>query len=596
MRYSDELIEEIRSKNDILDVVSGYVHMQKKGNNYFGLCPFHNEKSGSFSVTPSKQMFYCFGCGAGGSVFTFLQKYENYSFSEAVEELARRAGVTLPEGEYTEEERSRENERKRMLEINKDAATYFYYQLRQPQGQIGYKYLTGRGLTDDTIKHFGLGYSNTTNNDLVLYLKNKGYDDKTIIGAGLGVYDEKYGLRDVFWNRVMYPIQDANHRVIAFGGRVMGDSKPKYVNTQDTLVFNKRRNLFGLCFARSTRSGYIILCEGYMDVIAMHQAGFTMACASLGTAFTAEQASLIKRMRFAQRVYLAYDMDGAGRSAALKAIDVLKTVELSCRIINMHPYKDPDEFIKNLGKDEFQKRIDEAEGSFFFELRLKSENYDLKDPESRTAFIKEAAKMLCRFTEEVERENYVVAVADKYSIPVDSLRRLVIQTAASGNIASQDSEHLAQTEVKSGIQNKTTTQDLIRRNQRILITWISDEPRIYDIVKKYISPDDFTDRMYAEVARQLYADLERGKFNPAAIVSTFEDEDEQSAVAALFNTNLVLDDENDRAKALHDVIYMVKKSSVEARAADGNVDADSITRRIADKQALENLRKATIEY
>lgn len=591
MRYSDELIEEIRSKNDILDVVSGYVHMQKKGGTYFGLCPFHNEKSPSFSVTPSKQMFYCFGCGAGGTVVTFLQKYENYSFIEAIQALADRAGIQLPEGEYSREDKAREDKRKRMLEINKEAAKYYYYQLRQPQGEAGYRYLTGRGLTDETIKHFGLGFANITSDDLVKYLKSKGYDDQLIMDSGLGGYDEKYGLHDKFWNRVMYPIQDSNHRVIGFGGRVMGDAKPKYLNSQETMVFDKSRNLYGLNFARSSRADSIILCEGYMDVIALHQAGFTQAVANLGTAFTSGQALLLKRFA-KKRVYLAHDSDMAGTKAKLRAIDILKQVDLSCRIINMEPYKDPDEFIKNLGAEEFQKRIDEAENSFFFELRVEEKEHDLKDPESRTAFTKKAAEMLCGFSEEVERENYIVAVADKYSIPVDQLRRLVISTAASGIT----SKATVSEKPKSGIQSKVTMQDMILKNQRILITWLGDEPRIFDIVKQYIGPEDFTDPVYAEVARQLFADLERGVFNPAAIVSTFDNEDDQSAVAALFNTNLILDDENDKGQALHDIIYTVKKSSVEARATSGNVDAESIKRQIADKQALENLRRATIKY
>lgn len=588
MRYTEELIEEVRSKNDILDVISGYVHMQKKGSTYFGLCPFHNEKSPSFSVSPNKQMFYCFGCQKGGNVFTFLQQYENYSFVEALQVLADRAGVTLPEGEYSAEEKSRETKRKRMLEINKEAAKYYYYQLRAPQGEAGFKYLTGRGLSEDTLKQFGLGFANVTSDDLVKYLKSKGYDDQIIIESGLGSFDERYGLHDKFWNRVMYPIQDSNHRVIGFGGRVMGDAKPKYLNSQETMVFDKSRNLYGLNFARSSREDYIILCEGYMDVIAMHQAGFNMAVASLGTAFTSGQATLVKR--FAKRVYLAYDSDGAGTNAALKAIEILKAIDMSCRIINMQPYKDPDEFIKNLGKEEFQKRIDNAMNSFFFELMIMERDYDLKEPESRTQFTKRIAEKLCGFAEEVERENYIVAAADKYAIPQDQLRRLVVSTAARG-VGST----VAQAP-KSGIQSKVTTEDLIKRNERYLITWIGDEPRIYDIVKKYIDPEDFIDPIYQTVAKQLFEDLERGVLNPAAIISTFTDEEDQSVVAALFNTSLVLDNDNDKGQALHDIIYVVKKSAVDARAASDVIDAESIKRQIADKQALELLRRTNIEY
>ena len=585
MRYPDELIEEVRSKNDILDVVGSYVHLQKRGNTYFGLCPFHNEKTASFSVTPSKQMYYCFGCQRGGNVFTFLQEYENYTFNEALAVLAEKAGVTLPETSISAEDRSKDTLRKRMLEVNKEAAKYYAYALRSPQGEAGYKYLTGRGLTDETLLKFGLGFAQVSSDDLVKYLKSKGYDDKLLIDTGLASYDEKHGLHDKFWNRVMYPIQDANHRVIGFGGRVMGDAKPKYLNTQETLIFNKRLNLYGLNLARSTRADYFILCEGYMDVIAMHQAGFNMAIASLGTAFTEGQANLIKR--FIRKVYLAYDSDGAGVNATLKAIAALKAMELPCRVISMEPYKDADEFIRNLGAEEFQKRIDEAKDSFFFETDVMAADYDMKDPGSRSDFTDALAVKLCEFEDEVRRDNYLIAAADRYQIPVDQLRRRVIAKAAMGVKPAHE-------EPKSGIQKKVSTEDLVLKKQRYLITWLSEDTSIYPIVRKYIEPSDFTDPLYAEVARQLYADLEAGRMNPAAIVTTFDDEQDQSRVAELFNTTLVLDADAERGQALHDIIYMVKKNAVEVRSASDTMDAESITRQMSDKKALEELRKTTI--
>ena len=373
MYYPDELIEEVRMKNDIVDVISGYVRIQKKGSSYFGLCPFHNEKSPSFSVSGSKQMFYCFGCGAGGNVITFLMQYENITFQEAVKMLADRAGVALPEVTYSEEARKRENRRNVMLEINKEAARYFYYMLRSPRGKVGYQYLRDRQLSDETIHKFGLGYADGAGSDLTAYLRNKGYADDLIKESGLIGFDEKRGIHDKFWNRVMFPIQDSNHRVIGFGGRVMGDAKPKYLNSPETLIFDKSRNLYGLNFARTSRKGNIILCEGYMDVIAMHQAGFTQAVASLGTAFTTGQASLLKR--YTEEVLLAYDSDGAGVNAALRAIGILKESGLRGKVINMRPYKDPDEFMKNLGAEAFQQRIDEAENICLFDLRMLEGQY-----------------------------------------------------------------------------------------------------------------------------------------------------------------------------------------------------------------------------
>ncbi len=303
MYYSDEIIEEVRARNDIVDVISGYVKLQKKGNSYFGLCPFHNEKSPSFSVSRQKQMYYCFGCGAGGNVYTFLMEYENYSFQEAVQFLAERAGVELPKEEYSKEAKARADLKSVLLEVNKLAAQYYYAQLKAPQGAAGLKYLKDRQLSDGMIRAFGLGYSNKYSDDLYRYLKKKGYQDEILVKAGLIAVDERQGVYDKFWNRVMFPIMDVNNRVIGFGGRVMGDGKPKYLNSQETPIFDKSRNLYGLNRARTSRKPYFLLCEGYMDVIALHQAGFNNAVASLGTAFTGGHASLIKR--YVNEVYPA---------------------------------------------------------------------------------------------------------------------------------------------------------------------------------------------------------------------------------------------------------------------------------------------------
>ena len=295
MYYSEEVIEEVRTKNDIVDVISGYVRLQKKGSSYFGLCPFHNEKSPSFSVSREKQMYYCFGCGAGGNVFTFLMDYENFSFVEALKFLADRAGVALPEIEYSKEAKARADRKTQLLEINKLAAQYFYVQLKSEQGKTAHAYLTGRQLSEETIKACGLGYSSKYSDDLFRYLRKRGYTEDLIRQAGLINTDEKNGVYDKFWNRVMFPIMDVNNRVIGFGGRVMGDAKPKYLNSPETEIFDKSRNLYGLNRARTSRKPYFLVCEGYMDVIALHQAGFTNAVASLGTALTTGHAALIKR-------------------------------------------------------------------------------------------------------------------------------------------------------------------------------------------------------------------------------------------------------------------------------------------------------------
>lgn len=588
MYYPDELVEEIREKNDIVDVISGYVKLKKQGGNFFGLCPFHNEKSPSFSVSQSKQMFHCFGCGAGGNVFTFVMEYENFTFPEAIQFLAEKAGVALPELSYDEEAKKRDNTRARILELNKDTAKFYYYMLRSPEGRIGMDYLRRRELSEETMNRFGLGYAGQDASSMLRYLRGKGYSDNLIREAGLVNFDEKHGMYDKFWNRVMFPIQDSNHRVIGFGGRVMGDGKPKYLNSPETVVFDKSRNLYGLNYARTSRKDHMILCEGYMDVIAMHQAGFTEAVASLGTAFTSGQASLIKR--YTQTVLLTYDSDEAGTKAALRAIPILKEAGLTGKVIHLEPYKDPDEFIKNLGAEEFQKRIDEAENCFFFEIRVLQGGYRMDDPASQTEFYREIAKKLCGFSEELERENYVKAVARQFMIDADQLRKLVAAYAARMGGVPQT---VARPKPTTGA--KTEEQDAGRTSQKMLLTWLVDEPGVYPIVRKYITPEDFTEELYRRTAERLFEDMNKGVLSPASIISMFDDEEEQRRVASLFNTKVSeISTKQEKERALQDIIYRVKQASYEYASRSLGSDVGAIARALEGKRALEELRKVHI--
>ena len=451
--------------------------------------------------------------------------------------------------------------------------------------------MSGRQLSEETMKQFGLGFANVTSNDLVQYLKSKGFEEQDIIDAGLASMDERYGLHDKFWNRVMFPIQDANHRVIGFGGRVMGDGKPKYLNSPETLIFDKSRNLYGLNFARTSRAKNIILCEGYMDVIAMHQAGFNQAVASLGTAFTSGQAGLLRR--YADTVILAYDSDGAGVNAAMRAIGILKEVGLPGKVLDMKPYKDPDEFIKNLGKEAFQERIDNAENSFFFEIRILQQSFDMDDPGSATNFHREIAKKLCQFEEEVERNNYLQAVAKRFQIDPDSLKKLVVSYAAkTGGV--KPIERPKSPTAHEG-QKKNTPEENIKKSQRLLLTWLVEEPETYGQIKKYISTEDFTEELYRKVAEILFASLEKGEMNPASIISMFEDEEIQQQVAELFNTKVVsLNTKEEKENAFHDIVYAVKKNSFEYYSARLGTDLTAIDQVIQAKKALEELSKTHI--
>ena len=588
MYYSDEIIEEVRSRNDIVDVVGQYVHLQKKGSNYFGLCPFHNEKSGSFSVSSHKQMFYCFGCGAGGNVITFLMKYDNLTFQEAVKQLAERAGIKLPEQDDSPAAKAARDKKQILYDINKEAAKYYYYQLRGRIGQKGMEYFKSRKLTDETMQHFGLGYANVTSDDLTKHLKSLGYTDGQIIEAGLASHDDKMGTHDKFWNRVMFPIQDASQKVIGFGGRVMGDGKPKYLNSPETPIFDKSRNLFGLNYAKNSRAGYMIICEGYMDVIAMHQAGFNMAVASLGTAFTTGQAMILKR--YTDEVILSYDSDEAGTKAALRGIGILKEAGLKGKVLDLRPYKDPDEFIKNEGREAFEERIKNAENTFFFEVRVLQSQHDMSDPQSKTEFHRKLAMKLCEFEEALERENYIEAVAARYNIAVDDLRRLVSSVASQGGLVRKVERP------KSGIQQKRSPEDGAKKNQRLLLTWLTDEPQIFSKVTRWITPEDFSDDLYRNVAKELFMGMESGNFSPAAILDRFTDEDEHRQVAEMFNTNLIeIETKEQRKKAFHDIIYGVKAAGYDRQKKELKPDdPDFLTKTIQGKKDLEKLAHADI--
>ncbi len=586
MYYPEELVEEIRQRNDIVDVISNYVKLQKKGGSYFGLCPFHNEKSPSFSVSQGKQMYYCFGCGAGGNVITFIMEYEKFTFAESIKYLADRAGIELPAEDNSKEARERADLRNTLFEINKKAARYFYYQMKGENGAQARAYFEKRQLTEETIQQFGLGYSNMYADDLYRYMKKEGYSDKVLKESGLFTMSEK-GVYDKFWNRVMYPIMDINNKVIGFGGRVMGEGEPKYLNSPETMLFDKSRNLYGLNIARTSRKPNLIICEGYMDVIALHQAGFHQAVASLGTSLTTGHAMLLKR--YTNDVLLTYDSDGAGVKAALRAIPLLKEAGLHIKVINMQPYKDPDEFIKALGAEEFQKRIDGAVSSFMYEIGILEQQYDLKDPESKTEYYNALAKKLSEFTEAVERDNYIRAVCEKYFIEYEHFRKLVNDFGDKYYVANELKKQKKQAETL-----RAPREDGVKKAQKILLTWLIEQPEIYHKIKQFIGANDFIEPLYHDVARKLFTQIENGSLNPAAIISTYESEEEHKEVAALFHSKLS-EDLNivEREKALNETIYKVKKNSVDDRSRNA-ATADELKAVVKEQAELSKLSKMHI--
>ena len=585
MRYSDDIIEEVRMKNDIVDVISQYVRLTRKGNSYFGLCPFHNEKTPSFSVTPSKQMYYCFGCGAGGNVYNFVMQYENYSFGEALSHLAERAGVELPKIEYSQAARAKAEKRAVLLEINKKAAQYFYYQLRKENGKAAHDYLTGRGLSEETIKKFGLGYSDKYSDDLYKYLKAQNYSDDLLRESGLFNMDERQGMYDKFWNRVIFPIMDVNNRVIGFGGRVMGDGKPKYLNSPETQIFDKSRNLYGLNIARTTRKNYLILCEGYMDVISMHQAGFTNAVASLGTALTSGHASLVKR--YTQEVLLLYDSDEAGVRAALRAIPILREAGVNSRVVNLRPHKDPDEFIKTEGAEAFEERLKAATDSFMFRVNIAAGEFQMEEPQGQNRFFERCAQYLLELSDELERGLYIEAIVKeyrKYGISADNLRKRVNTLAMKGTPAEK------RIQPKSGdpvVRKKEKAGD---KSQKLMLTWLVTYPGIFETAEKYLTPSDFVVPLYKEVAEMLWNQQKEGDVNPARLLNAFTDSDEQKEVASLFNATIHLETKEEQERAFFDALLRIKNESLAEKNKNWDpTDMAALQELVQAKKELEEL-------
>ena len=514
-------------------------------------------------------MYHCFGCGVGGNAFTFVMEYENFTFVEALKFLAERAGVKLPEIEYSEDAKKAADFKSRLLEVHKLAAKFFYVQMKSEQGKGAYDYFKKRGLTDETIKKFGLGYASKFSDTLYKYLKQQGYEDSFLKDTGLVTLDERRGGYDKFWNRAMFPIMDVNNRVIAFGGRVMGEGEPKYLNSPETKIFDKSRNLYGLNYAKHSRKPYMLICEGYMDVISLHQAGFTNAVASLGTALTGLQANLIAR--YVKEVYLTYDSDGAGTKAALRAIPIMKEAGVSVKVINMKPYKDPDEFIKALGAEEYQKRIDNATGSFFFELQVLEQGYQMDDPDQKTKFYHEVAKKLVGFSDEIERTNYEEAVARQYRVDYDMLHKLVNKYGAQMVMVQGQAVPVAQAETsrKAALAKKEREEekDGITKPQKLLLTWLVSDTAKFRRIKGIITPEDFSEGFCRIVAEMVFEQFTQdGIVNPAKIINHFEDKEGQTMAAALFSTEFREEmDVAGQKKAFEDTVRKVKQAAIERR-------------------------------
>ena len=603
MYYPEEVIEEVRSRNDIVDVIGSYVGLKRSGSNYTCCCPFHNEKTPSFSVSRQKQMFYCFGCHEGGNVFSFVMKYEHFTFQEAVKALAERVGYALPEIEPTEEEKKRANRKQQLRDVNTAAAAYFHFLLTKTErGKPGYRYYREkRKFTDETISKFGLGFADIYADDLYKYLKGKGFPDAVMRDAGLVDFDERHGPHDKFWNRVMVPILDMNGKCIAFGGRVLGDAKPKYMNTRETELFDKSHNLFALYLARRSRRRGVILCEGYMDVITQHQAGFDNAIASLGTAFTPGQAQLIKR--FTKEVYLAYDSDGAGRMAAKKAIQILRAQDMQQRVIDLAPYKDPDEFLSAEGPEAYEERIRDAIPGRLFLIRESAKDYRLDDPEEKASMIREIARQIADCQDTAERASYCETVAQEYHLDEKLLRQEVTRI---GLLGMEDREKLRANTEEPDVMRPQPAEDRgyagnernadgrreaateEERTEAHLLTWMVNRPELFDRLKDYISEADFTGRV-REVAEQLFRQYrDTGQVNPGAILNRYEESEDQKLIAGILSSEFPFETDPEAAgKALTEMVRRIKQSEVDRKLREGEGSPLELAKQKKDIKKIE---------
>lgn len=584
MFYPEELIEEIRYHNDIIEIVSQYVKLNKKGNSHFGLCPFHNEKTPSFSVSQEKQMYYCFGCGAGGNVITFVMEYENYSFVEALKYLSERVNISLPKAEISDEMRKEIQHKDTLLEINKEAARYFYYLLNSELGKRALKYLVDRGVKEDIRKKFGVGYAHFFRDDLYKFLKSKNYSDKNLLDSGLIIEEKgKTGVMyDRFFNRIIFPIFDVHNRVIGFGGRALGDTMPKYLNSPETKLFDKSKNLYGLNIARTSRKNYIILVEGYMDVISLHQAGIDNAVASLGTAFTKNQGILLKR--YTDEVIIAYDNDTAGKNATLKAISILEEANISVRVLNISPYKDPDDFIKNEGVETFESLINDSLSSFMFEIEQLEVKYNLSDPEHKTKFYHEIAKELVMIDNEIKRENYFEAIIKKYKINQKALKNEMNKIGKEAGIIKHNKDIKDNEKVKNRL-----SKDSIVIAQKNILTFIASHKDVYEAISPYISPSEFIDEIYkkaAEIIFKLYQD--NLELEPAIIINKFIELDEQNKIAHIFNNDIKIENEIQFEKIINESVQIIKNAYIDKMSAqiEEIKDLQDLIKRKRDLQDL----------
>lgn len=589
MRYPREVIDEVRLQNDIVEVISQYVPLKQKGSSYFGLCPFHNEKTPSFSVNSEKQFYYCFGCGAAGNVFSFLMEMENMDFPEAMKKLAERAHITLPEPEKSAQVVAAEQLKQRLFDIHTTAGRYFYDCLQEKQGEQARAYLAKRQMDPRIARKFGIGYSPDSYDALFRHLQEKGFTTGDILKTGLVLENKDgKGYHDRFRGRLMFPIFDVQGRVVGFGGRILAKGEPKYLNSPETILFSKSRNLYGLNFAKAAKKRELILVEGYMDMLSIYQAGFHNVVASLGTAFNQEHARTLKR--FADDVILLYDSDEAGTNAALRAIPVLVKNGFRVKVTQVPDGKDPDEFLKAKGAAEFSKLLVNAVHYISFEIACIQRKYNLKNPDHRVRFATEAAQILSKLDSEIERNVYLGEVSRVTGVEEAAIRKEIDKLMQKEDEAfRREAEQQRQQNWKNYAQDGRKMEKGLMEAQRNLLYYAAQHQGVYDILKTVLEEDDFTEDVFRRAFRQI-GELwsSSGHVFPADLVSRFEDTKEQKLVTEIFAVQLPTENGADMEKAINEQVRCLKRTKIDDRTANATT-IEEIQSLVEARRKLDSL-------
>lgn len=560
MRYSDEILNEVRENNDIVEVISQYVHLKRSGRNYFGLCPFHNEKSPSFSVSPDKQIFHCFGCGVGGNVITFIRKIEGMGFKEAVENLAERANIVLPTLNNHEDSKKEELKAK-VYKVNSYAADYYHKKLYQPESKAGQDYVKQRKLTNETLESFHLGFSGNYD-ELYKKLRQEGFQDEEILESGLAKKNENGTYVDFYRNRFMIPILDIRNRVIAFGGRVLGDAKRfKYLNSPENIVYSKGKHLFGLNVAKKYEHKKLLIVEGYMDAISLHQRGITNVVAALGTALTTNQGWLLRRN--AEQVILGFDSDGAGQNAILRAMEVMQNMGCDMRVLQLTGAKDPDEYIIKYGSARFQKRMDESISLLEFKVKILQQNLNLEVAGDKVKFLNEIAKLLAKIDNSIEREIYIEKLAKGYNISKEAIFGQVnkLQYANKAKENPLEKAKVVVTHKKDEKKEAEVSEEIIKRENTIIAILINN-PENYATIKQNMKIEDFKYELNKKIIETLYQELEKENSNINVILDKLEDQQIQNHLTAIMAEDYGI---TDNQKAIEDIVKKYEKEKLEKR-------------------------------